>query len=61
MSLKPWQSLEHIVESIWMVINHSDENKEGIIVPDGKIDLFLLTDEKGAFEILFVESVQNLL
>jgi len=51
MSLKPWQSLEHIVESIWMVINHSDENKEGIIVPDGKIDLFLLTDEKGSFEI----------
>lgn len=50
-SLKPWQPLEHIVESIWMVINHSDENKEGIIVPDGKIDLFLLTDEKGAFEI----------
>ncbi|MGB3105987.1 MULTISPECIES: helix-turn-helix domain-containing protein [Sphingobacterium] len=50
-SLKPWHSLEHIVESIWMVINNSDENREGIIVPDGKIDLFLFIDEKGAFEI----------
>lgn len=31
--------------------NNSDEEKEGIIVPDGKIDLFLLADENGNFEI----------
>lgn len=50
-SLRPWHSLANLVESIWMVVNHSDENTEGIIVPDGKIDLFLMTDETGDFEI----------
>lgn len=49
--LQPDESLTNIVESIWMVKNHSDEEKEGIIVPDGKIDLFLLADENGNFEI----------
>lgn len=50
-SLKPGHSLANLVESIWMVVNHSDKNTEGIIVPDGKIDLFLMTDETGDFEI----------
>jgi len=49
--LKPDEPLIDIVESIWMVKNNSDEEKEGIIVPDGKIDLFLLADENGNFEI----------
>lgn len=49
--LKPNQALTNIVESIWMVKNHSDEEKEAIVVPDGKIDLFLLGDEDGNFEI----------
>jgi len=49
--LRPDNTLKNIVESIWMVKNHSDEEKEGIIVPDGKIDLFLLADENGNFEI----------
>ncbi|WP_288446109.1 AraC family transcriptional regulator [uncultured Chryseobacterium sp.] len=49
--LQPDESLTNIVESIWMVKNHSEEEKEGIIVPDGKIDLFLLADENGNFEI----------
>ncbi|MPT31494.1 MAG: AraC family transcriptional regulator [Chryseobacterium sp.] len=50
-SRKPDNSLTDIVESIWMVKNHSDEKKEGIIVPDGKIDLFLLEGEHKGFEI----------
>ncbi|SHK70415.1 helix-turn-helix domain-containing protein [Epilithonimonas mollis] len=49
--IQPDEPLTDIVESIWMVKNHSDEEKEGIIVPDGKIDLFLLADENGKFEI----------
>jgi AraC-like DNA-binding protein len=49
--LKPDKPLTSVVESIWMVKNHSDEEKEGIVVPDGKIDLFLLGDENGNFEI----------
>ena len=54
--IQPDEPLTNIVESIWMVKNHSDEEKEGIIVPDGKIDLFLLADENGNFEI-FVSGV----
>ncbi|SFC30772.1 Helix-turn-helix domain-containing protein [Flexibacter flexilis DSM 6793] len=50
-SCVPDHSLTDIVESIWMVKNHSDEKKEGIIVPDGKIDLFLLAVENQNFEI----------
>ncbi|MDP9955017.1 DUF6597 domain-containing transcriptional factor [Epilithonimonas hungarica] len=51
LSLKPDERLKHIVESIWMVKNHNDEKKEGIIVPDGKIDLFLFLGEDADFEI----------
>ncbi|MGN7787674.1 DUF6597 domain-containing transcriptional factor [Niabella sp. 22666] len=49
--LKPDKPLTSVVESIWMVKNHSDEEKEGVVVPDGKIDLFLSGDENGKFEI----------
>ncbi|PZU85420.1 MAG: transcriptional regulator [Chryseobacterium sp.] len=51
LSLKPDDPLKHIVESIWMVKNHDDEKREGIIVPDGKIDLFLFAREDDTFEI----------
>lgn len=40
-----------MVESIWMVKNHSDQEKEGIVVPDGKIDLFFFTDKNGNLEV----------
>lgn len=50
-SLKPDSSLKDLVESIWMVKNHSNQQKEGIIVPDGKIDLFLFAAENEPFEI----------
>lgn len=51
LSLKPDNSLSDIVESVWMVKNHDDEKREGIIVPDGKIDLFLFSGEDENFEI----------
>lgn len=50
-SLKPESPLKNLVESIWMVKNHSNEQTEGIIVPDGKIDLFLFAAENKPFEI----------
>jgi hypothetical protein len=49
--LKPDKLLADIVESIWMVKNYSEEEREGIIIPDGKIDLFLLEGENNSFEI----------
>lgn len=51
LSLKSNRPLTEIVESIWMVKNHAEEKREGIIVPDGKIDLFLFAGEDGHFEI----------
>ncbi|WEK71420.1 MAG: AraC family transcriptional regulator [Candidatus Chryseobacterium colombiense] len=51
LSLKPDNSLTDIVESIWMVKNYTDEKREGIIVPDGKIDLFLFAGKDENFEI----------
>ena len=51
LSIKPDNSLSDIVESVWMVKNHADEKREGIIVPDGKIDLFLFSGEDEHFEI----------
>jgi len=51
LSLKPDHRLIDLVESIWMVKNYANEKREGIIVPDGKIDLFLFAGEDGNFEI----------
>jgi len=57
-SLHPPQSLTAIVESIWMLKNHSGKKKGGIIIPDGKIDLFLLMDEIDNFQI-FISGICN--
>ncbi|WP_263603475.1 helix-turn-helix domain-containing protein [Chryseobacterium sp. PET-29] len=51
LSLEPDNFLSEMVESIWMVKNHNDEKREGIVVPDGKIDLFLFLGEDEDFEI----------
>ncbi|MDR0263685.1 MAG: AraC family transcriptional regulator [Sphingobacterium sp.] len=51
LSVKPDNPLRGIVESIWMVKNHAEEKREGIIIPDGKIDLFLFAGEDDSFEI----------
>lgn len=51
MSLAPDGPLKEMVESIWMVKNHAAEKREGIIVPDGKIDLFFFLDEADSFQI----------
>ncbi|WP_312900021.1 helix-turn-helix domain-containing protein [Chryseobacterium taichungense] len=51
LSLEPDNFLSDLVESVWMVKNHADEKREGIIVPDGKIDLFLFLGEDESFEI----------
>ncbi|WP_343610776.1 AraC family transcriptional regulator [Chryseobacterium oranimense] len=57
-SLPPQECLSHLIESIWMVRNHSEESVEAIVLPDGKIDLFLFLDQKGQFEI-FISGICN--
>jgi len=41
-----------------MISNHSEELVEGIILPDGKIDLFLYLDKDANFEI-FISGICN--
>lgn len=55
-SVKPEAALAGVVESIWMVRNRSSERAAGIIVPDGKIDLFLFKSEGGDFE-MFISGI----
>lgn len=38
--IKPNKSLDSFVESYWMLQNNSDSDKEVMILPDGRIDLF---------------------
>jgi len=49
--LEPIDALKGIIDSIWMLKNCSDDSRERIIIPDGKIDLFFFLDENGFFEI----------
>ncbi len=51
LSKRPPVSLNHLIESIWMVTNDVEESIDGIILPDGKIDLFLFLDQQDHFEI----------
>lgn len=37
--IKPDRSLSHFVESFWMLANHSDNHKEIVVLPDGRVDL----------------------
>lgn len=37
--LKPDDTLSEFVESFWMLINHSEKQKDIVIVPDGRIDV----------------------
>jgi AraC-like DNA-binding protein len=38
--IKPDKSLDDFVESFWMLQNHSEQDKNIVILPDGRVDLF---------------------
>ncbi|WP_407846197.1 helix-turn-helix domain-containing protein [Chryseobacterium sp. KCF3-3] len=57
-SVPPPQELNHLIESIWMLRNHSGDSAEAIVLPDGKIDLFLFLDQEANFEI-FMSGICN--
>jgi len=48
---KPDPSLSHFVESFWMLVNHSDTEKDIVIVPDGRVDLFFSFSDTEPFHI----------
>jgi AraC-like DNA-binding protein len=49
--IKPDQSLADFVESFWFLQNHSDTNKDIVILPDGRIDLFFSQSATEPFHI----------
>lgn len=49
--LKPKNELADFVDSFWQLENHSDSGKEIIVVPDGRVDLFISHAPKQGFHI----------
>ena len=49
--IKPDKSIADFVESFWLLQNHSDSNKDIVILPDGRIDLFLSQSATEPFHI----------
>src|SRR6478735_6945726 len=49
--IKPDKSLADFVESFWMLENHSDREKEIVVLPDGRIDLFFSQSDTEPFHI----------
>jgi len=52
--IKPRESLTDFVESIGMFHNQSDEAKEVVVLPDGRIDLFLWKSASQPFHVILI-------
>ncbi|MDV3709452.1 transcriptional regulator [Elizabethkingia anophelis] len=52
--IKPEKSLEDFVESFWLLQNHSDHDKEVVVLPDGRIDLIFIKSENKPFQALLL-------
>lgn len=49
--IKPHKSLDDFVESFWLLKNHTDNSKDIVILPDGRIDLFFSQSATEPFHI----------
>ncbi|MCE9598858.1 MAG: AraC family transcriptional regulator [Spirochaetia bacterium] len=52
--IKPDPSLSEFVESFWMLKSRSDQARDVVVLPDGRIDLFFLTSPLQTPRILLV-------
>jgi len=52
--IQPPKPLSDFVENIGMFHNHSDEAKEVVVLPDGRIDLFFLQPGAGPLQVILV-------
>lgn len=48
---RPDRVLSDFVESFWMLHNHSEVDREIVVLPDGRIDLFFSYSEKEPFHV----------
>jgi AraC-like DNA-binding protein len=53
-TVKPPGDLSDFVESYWMMHNDSPDNKEAVILPDGRIDLFFSSSGDESFHATLV-------
>ncbi len=53
-SAEPDQSLEHVVDKFWTLQNPSGNGFEGVIMPDGNIDLLFIKSEHDKFQIQLI-------
>ncbi|MBE7171963.1 MAG: helix-turn-helix transcriptional regulator [Williamsia sp.] len=49
--VRPDKALADFVESFWLLQNHSDMDKEVVVLPDGRIDLFLSLSATEPFHV----------
>ncbi|OJY84652.1 MAG: transcriptional regulator [Sphingobacteriales bacterium 40-81] len=52
--IKSDKSLDDFVESFWLLQNHSDNNKNIIVLPDGRIDLVFYKSATKPFKITLI-------
>lgn len=52
--IKPDNSFARFVESIGIFYNPSDEPKEVVVMPDGRIDLFFLQSSAAPFQVILI-------
>ncbi|MDH6251424.1 AraC-like DNA-binding protein [Chryseobacterium sp. H1D6B] len=52
--IEPEKEISGFVESFWMLCNHSDEAKETVILPDGRIDLIFSQSLQEPFHIILL-------
>jgi len=49
--IKAHPSISHFVERFWMLANHSDNDKEIVVIPDGRIDILFSCSATEPFHI----------
>lgn len=52
--LTPERSIADFVENIGMFHNDSDEEREIVIIPDGRVDLFFIKSGEGPFQVILI-------
>ncbi|TKC58477.1 helix-turn-helix transcriptional regulator [Pedobacter hiemivivus] len=52
--IKPDSSLSDFVESFWMIVNHSEESKEIVVLPNATIDISLSRSLSEPFHIMLM-------
>jgi hypothetical protein len=52
--VKPEKSLDNFVESFWLLQNLSASDKEVIVLPDGRIDLFFTQSATEPFHVILL-------